>query len=94
MGVTVRTETDPVLILLFIAIVASLRESLFLDVLFTGIVQFLPAVQLLFPSRFGILLEGQTEQIEVLLPVYSLGLFPVVVKTGYRKVHVPIDGTF
>ncbi len=46
--------------------------------------------QLLFPSRFESLLEGQTEQIEVLLPWHSLGLFPVVVKPDTVQFMSPL----
>ncbi len=46
--------------------------------------------QLLFPSGFESLLEGQTEQIEVLLPGHSLGLFPVVVKPDTVQFMSPL----
>lgn len=83
-------EPDPVLILLFIAIQVSLRESLFLDVLFTGIVQFYQPGNSYSPPGFESLLEGQTEQIEVLLPGHSLGLFPVVVKPDTVQFMSPL----
>ncbi|HHX3384234.1 TPA: hypothetical protein ACU9K7_004934, partial [Salmonella enterica] len=45
-----------------------------------GLCSFTSQAALVPPPGFESLLEGQTEQIEVLLPGHSLGLFPVDVK--------------
>ncbi|MFT8055382.1 hypothetical protein, partial [Salmonella enterica] len=53
-------KPDPVLILLFIAIQVSLRESLFVDVLFTGIVQFYQPGNSYYPTWI-LIYAGRTD---------------------------------
>ncbi|EII3943507.1 TcfC E-set like domain-containing protein [Salmonella enterica] len=55
-----------------------------------GLCSFTSQATLIPPPGFESLLEGQTEQIEVLLPGHSLGLFPVVVKPDTVQFMSPL----
>lgn len=55
-----------------------------------GLCSFTSQANLIPPPGFESLLEGQTEQIEVLLPGHSLGLFPVVVKPDTVQFMSPL----
>lgn len=55
-----------------------------------GLCSFTSQAALVPPPGFESLLEGQTEQIEVLLPGHSLGLFPVEVKPDTVQFMSPL----